>query len=96
MFLIEQVETGKYLHENDIRWCKANTKFGEKDIIKWFRRFRSICPRGDMTRENLAAVYHKIFIGGGESDFFSKEIFRRFDTAKKKCLDFKASGRLID
>jgi len=43
------VETGKYLHENDLKWCKRNTKFSEKDIIKWFRRFRTLCPKGDMT-----------------------------------------------
>jgi hypothetical protein len=46
--------TGKYLHENDIRWCIKNTKFtSEKEIIKWFKRFRTLCPKGDM---NIAQV----------------------------------------
>jgi len=47
------VATGKYLHENDLKWCKRNTKYSEKDIIKWFRRFRTLCPRGDMTMKHV-------------------------------------------
>jgi hypothetical protein len=45
--------TGKYLHENDLKWCKKNTKFSEKEIIKWFKRFRTMCPRGDMTLDHV-------------------------------------------
>ena len=67
------VETGKYLHENDLKWCKAYTKYAEKDIIKWFKRFRALCPRGNMTKEKLDIVYHKLFVGG-DSDFLSEQV----------------------
>ena len=82
------VETGKYLHENDLKWCKKNTKFAEKEVIKWFRRFRALCPRGNMTRDKLDIVYHKLFIGG-EPDYFSETILDRFIVDDKKYLDFK-------
>ena len=47
--------TGKYLHETDIRWCIKNTKISsEKETIKWFKRFRTLCPKGEM---NLNQVF---------------------------------------
>jgi hypothetical protein len=67
------VETGKYLHENDLKWCKTYTKYAEKDIIKWFKRFRALCQRGNMTKDKLDIVYHKLFVGGN-SDFFSEQV----------------------
>ena len=70
------VETGKYLHENDLKWCKTNTKYAEKDIIKWFKRFRALCPRGNMTKDKLDIVYHKLFVGG-DSHFFSEQVSLR-------------------
>jgi hypothetical protein len=41
-----------------------------------------------MTKDKLDIVYHKLFVGG-ESDFFSKEVSRRFDVVGKNYLDFK-------
>lgn len=112
------VATGKYLHENDIKWCKKNTKFSEKEIIKWFRRFRTMCPRGDMTIDHvkcyfnysfifnitnfnfmmcfqLVATYNKLFVGGGNPDFFSELIFEQFDVNHKHSLDFKVHYYLL-
>ncbi len=53
-------------------WCKKNTKFAEKEIMKWFRRFRALCPRGNMTPDKLDTVYHKLFVGG-DATFFKEQ-----------------------
>jgi hypothetical protein len=81
-------------------WLKQSRKhyfiykiFCEFSLL-WYRRFRALCPRGNMTKDKLDIVYHKLFVGG-ESDFFSKEICRRFDVVGKNYLDFKVIFRLI-
>jgi hypothetical protein len=49
--------TGKYLHENDIRWCIKNTKISsEKETIKWFKRFRTLCPKGEMNISQVTSI----------------------------------------
>ena len=49
--------TGKYLHETDIRWCIKNTKISsEKETIKWFKRFRTLCPKGEMNLNQVLAT----------------------------------------
>jgi hypothetical protein len=46
--------TGKYLHENDRRWCLRHTKLSsEKDILKWLKRFRALCPKGTMNIDQV-------------------------------------------
>ena len=86
--LKERAKTGKYLHENDMSWCKKFTHFDQKDIIKWFKRFRQLSPKGKMTKHELAKAYDKMFIGNGK--IFSELIF---DSYKTEYLDFKVSAR---
>jgi hypothetical protein len=40
--LREHNATSKYLHEDDMAWCQINSKLGQKDIIKWFKRSQLI------------------------------------------------------
>jgi len=50
--------TGKYLHENDKRWCLKHTKLtSEKDILKWLKRFRTLCPKGQMGMEQVKNIF---------------------------------------
>ncbi len=62
-------------------WCKKHTKFAEKEIIKWFRRFRALCPRGNLTPDKLDTVYHKLFIGG-DASFFVQQARKYFPHSK--------------
>ena len=82
--LKERTKTGKYLHENDMSWCKKFTHFDQKEIIKWFKRFRQLTPKGKMTKPELTKAYDKMFIGNGK--VFSELIFDSYQT---EFLDFK-------
>lgn len=54
--------TGKYLHENDRRWCLRHTKLSsEKDILKWLKRFRTLCPKGMMNMDQVTTGFYGIF-----------------------------------
>ena len=54
----EQKETGKYLMPADISWCRGKTKFTEKELIQWFRRFRKYCtPKGKIGPEGIAQMF---------------------------------------
>ena len=87
--LKDHSSTGKYLHENDLQWCKKFTKMSEGDIIKWFKRFRLISgPKGKLTKSELAQSYEKLFIGNGQA--FADLLFEAYQfESPRDVLDFK-------
>ena len=86
--LTDHSSTGKYLHENDIQWCKKFTQMNQQEIIKWFKRFRLISPKGKMTRAELAASYEKLFNGHGQ--VFADLLFEAYELKKPSdVMDFK-------
>lgn len=86
--LKDHTSTGKYLHENDILWCKKFTKMNQREIIKWFKRFRLISPKGKMTRAELEDSYEKLFIGHGKA--FADLLFEAYELENKSdVMDFK-------
>ncbi len=69
--------TGKYLHENDMIWCRRHTSMTNSVIIKWFKRFRRHCNyKGQLSGEGLAQIYQRIYEGRG--DIFARIIFKWF------------------
>lgn len=91
MTLKDHPATAKYLLESDIAWCQKFTRFGQRDIIKWFKRYRSASPKGRMTKDELKTVYGKIYYKGGDAQCFVDTVFKLYglEEDNKDALDFK-------
>ena len=86
-------KTGKYLMPDDMRWCRKHARFSEKDLLKWFRRFREKCPKGVMGRKTFMELY-KLAFPGADVDVVADITFEVFGAEKTDELDFKVSKRL--
>ncbi len=80
--------TGKYLMPDDIQWCRKHARFREKDLLKWFRRFRERCPKGTMNQEEFKPLFKSAF-PVADVDLVSEIVFEVFDPEGKQKLDFK-------
>ena len=94
---VGRTKTGKYLMPDDLRWCRKSTKFGEKDVLKWFRKFRGGCSqKGEIGKEAFKGLFLSAF-PLGDADIFADAIFEVFEmeTREEEGLDFKVRGFLF-
>ena len=54
-------KTGSYLRPDDMRFCIEKTNFSEDEIIDWFKRFRTDCPDGKLTKDHLRRLFRQAF-----------------------------------
>ena len=81
-------KTGKYLMPEDILWCRKHARFAERDLLKWFRRYRTKCPSGDLNIAQFKELY-KVPFPMAEVDIVAGIIFEVYDEEKAGKLDFK-------
>ncbi len=87
---LERTKTGKYLMPEDITWCRKRTRFKEKDLLNWFRRFRTECPKGELAKTEMEKLFKVAFpISNGE--FFVEIVYELLDPDEQNALDFKVS-----
>ena len=76
------------LTKEDLESLKDNTRYEEKTIKKWNKRFHQICPNGKMTQDSFVDMY-KMFFPRGNAEEFCNQMFKTFDTDKIGYLNFK-------
>ena len=81
------VESNEYLTEDDLNFCKNNTKYTEKEVKSWYSSFKKDCPSGVLTKEKFIDVY-KLFFPRGDAEKFCNHVFRTFDTDKNGEINF--------
>ena len=81
------VESNAYLTEDDLNFCKKNTRYTEEEIKSWYSSFKKDCPSGVLTKEKFADVY-KLFFPHGDAENFCNHVFRTFDTDKNGEISF--------
>ena len=84
----KRITPGKFLLDDDFKWCVENTRFSEREILKWFKNFRLECPQGHLTKNHLCRLCRKI-LPCGNGDSFVHHVFRIFDNDNNGHLDFK-------
>ena len=72
----------------DVAWCRNNTKFKEKDLLKLLKRFRAKCVKGEMNKDHFAELYKKSYPLGNPEDA-AEAVFEALDPDRKEKLDFK-------
>lgn len=83
-----RTQTGKYLMPDDITWCRKHSRFSERDMLKWFRRYRQKCPKGSMSREAFQDLFRTVF-PLSSTDVVADIVFEAYDAEKSGELDFK-------
>ena len=81
------VESNEYLTEDDLNYCKNNTRYTEEEIKSWYSSFKNDCPTGVLTKEKFIDVY-KLFFPRGDAENFCNHVFRTFDTDKNGEISF--------
>ncbi len=81
-------KTGKYLMPDDMLWCRKHARFREKDLLKWFRRFREKCPKGTMNKAVFGELFKSAF-PMADTEVITDIVFEVFDSENKEKLDFK-------
>ena len=81
------VESNEYLTEDDLNFCKKNTRYNEEEIKTWYSSFKKDCPSGVLTKEKFVDVY-KLFFPRGNAENFCNHVFRTFDTDKNGEINF--------
>lgn len=82
-----QVVTSNTLTEAEIEFIKANTKYDEKDIRKWWGNFQKDCPDGKMTTDQMTEMCRMVF-PDLNMDELGEHTARVFDTDQDGCIDF--------
>ena len=81
------VDSNEYLREDDLNFCKNNTRYTEEEIKSWYSSFKKDCPTGVLTKEKFIDVY-KLFFPRGDAENFCNHVFRTFDTDKNGEISF--------
>ena len=81
------VESNEYLSEEDLNFCKNNTRYSEDEIRTWYSSFKKDCPSGVLTKDKFIDVY-KLFFPRGNAENFCNHVFRTFDTDKNGEINF--------
>ena len=58
------------------------------DFQEWHQGFLEDCPDGELTTAQFVEMYIKIF-PGSNSEKFSENVFRTFDTDRSGTIDFR-------
>ena len=90
--MMMKTRTGKYLMPEDLAWCRKFTKFREKDLLKWFRRFRKEIAdsKGEMSAEEFKRLFSVAF-PQGDAEIFRQQAWSVL-TPNGEEFDFKVSG----
>ena len=64
VYKLKFMQTGEYLRPHDMRYCIEKTNFTESQIIDWFRRFKTDCPDGRLTKDHLRSLFRMAFPEG--------------------------------
>ncbi|TRY61456.1 hypothetical protein TCAL_06680 [Tigriopus californicus] len=88
-------KTGKYLMPEDLSWCRKHCRFKEKDLLKWFRRFREECPLGTMDKDQFSKLFKTAFPLAEEEEM-AELAFHFMEQEGEGGLDFKDFAVLID
>ena len=89
--LKDHPSTGKYLHENDMLWCRRHTRLANKAIINWFKRFRKHSGSRNLSCQGLGQIYRRLYRGNGDN--FTQIIFKWYrENPKDGGLDFKVTS----
>ena len=80
-------ESNEYLSDDDLEFCKRNTRYTEDEIKNWYKNFKKDCPSGILTKEKFVDVY-KLFFPRGNAENFCNHVFRTFDTDKNGEINF--------
>ena len=92
----EQKDTGKYLMEEDIVWCRGRTKFCQRDLIHWFKIFRKECnAKGKVKPEQIAKLF-KIGFPAADEDAVVNAVHMVYERRQLSALDFKDFIRIMD
>ena len=67
-------KTGTYLRPDDMRFCVAKTNFTEDQIIEWFHRFKTDCPDGRLTVDQLRMLFRQAYPFGNNIDCLNVEL----------------------
>ena len=94
-FKLQFCKTGSYLKPHDMKFCVDKTNFTEDEIIDWFKRFRTDCPDGRLTKDHLRRLFKQAF-PSGDGEKFSQHIMRIFDCDGNGYLDFKEFLLAVD
>jgi hypothetical protein len=78
-------KTGKYLMPEDLAWCRKHSRFRERDMLTWFKRYRAESPSGAMNRTEFGQLFKAAF-PFSDVDAVASIIFELFDS---EGLDFK-------
>lgn len=90
-----KTKTGKYLMPEDVMWCRKNSKFKEKELLRLLKRFRAECVKGEMNKAQMAALFKTSFpYSDGEA--LAEVAFTIVDKDKTEKLDFKDFVVIID
>ena len=54
-------KTGTYLRPDDMKFCICKTNFTEDQIIEWFHRFKTDCPNGRLTNDQLRKLFRQAY-----------------------------------
>ncbi len=82
-----KLDTGKYLMPEDLRWCRKHAQFSERDLLKWFRRFREKCPRGALDVATFKELF-SISFPVADLDLVAEIVYEVCDQGKTGRLDF--------
>ncbi len=85
----ERSKTGKYLMPNDLAWCRKYTRFKEKDLLAYLKKFRQASPKGDMNRAEFETLFKKAFPGAQNPEDFINAVFDQLPESQKDKMDFK-------
>ena len=50
------VESTEHLTEEDLNFCKKNTRYTEEEIKTWYSSFKKDCPSGVLTKEKYLST----------------------------------------
>ncbi|XP_010010608.1 PREDICTED: visinin-like, partial [Nestor notabilis] len=67
---------------------KANTRYSEEELCRWYESFQRQCPDGRISRGDFERIYGTFF-PTSEAQGYARHVFRSFDTNSDGTLDFR-------
>lgn len=76
------------LSEEDISYLETHTQYGKREILQWYRGFKSDCPNRILTETTLRKIYSTFYPNNTANDF-CHHVFRSFNTDGSGNVDFR-------
>uniref|UniRef100_A0A803K5A3 Recoverin, gene 2 n=1 Tax=Xenopus tropicalis TaxID=8364 RepID=A0A803K5A3_XENTR len=67
---------------------KANTRYSDDELCKWYESFSKQSPNGKITRTEFEKIYANFF-PNSDPKSYARHVFRSFDTNEDGTLDFR-------